>query len=376
MDYRKGGRGSPGTGGSDGCVNFEDPNNADIPDCLVWTDLAGIYNKWCDRISMADFIVVAAEAVAGSLSPDYNANHKFNTDTLLTRFKQQFEFGRKSMDECPQEAHMTVNVANGCDDLQKIYVDNIFKSKGWGKQKAWDLTAALSGAHTMGNPLSENSGYDGRWTTPVNAGIFDNDYYKNIIKHGWGPKHNIDGELNHDLWELIDLSPVSDKKRQFMLNTDLCLFYQDNIAHSKCMAEEHDGLTRNRRFCKQFEKKGSFLNARSSSCCAWTQFQVLWEKGITDGDEYCGEPVDKLLGPWDENLALDNDINSKEVFRTKCCVYEPTSTHGDCDTFFQPRGPAMKAILNYATSNELFYEAYLEAWKVATGNGFDLKKLL
>ena len=168
----------------------------------------------------------------------------------------------------------------------------------------------------MGSPLSENSGYDGRWSAPVNSGIFDNDYYKNITKHGWGPKHNIDGELDNNMWELIDLSPVSEKKRQFMLNTDLCLFYQDNLAHSKCMAEEHDGLTRNRRFCKQFEKKGSFLNARSSSCCAWTQFQVLWEKGITDGDEYCGEPVDKLLGPWDENLALNNDINSKEVFRS------------------------------------------------------------
>jgi len=98
---------------------------------------------------------VAAEAVAGSLSPDYNANHKFNTDTLLARFKYQFEFGRKSVDECPSESSLTVDVNNGCDDLQKIYVDNIFQSKGWGKQKAWELTAAISGAHTMGNPLSE-----------------------------------------------------------------------------------------------------------------------------------------------------------------------------------------------------------------------------
>jgi hypothetical protein len=85
MDYRKskGKSKGPGTGGSDACINFDDPNNVDIPDCLLWTDLAGIYNKWCDRISMADFIVVAAEAVVGSMSPDYNANHKFNTDTLL-----------------------------------------------------------------------------------------------------------------------------------------------------------------------------------------------------------------------------------------------------------------------------------------------------
>jgi len=72
------------------------------------------------------------------------------------------------------------------------------------------------------------------------------------MKHGWGPKHKNDGELDHSLWELIDLSPKSEKDRQFMLNTDICLFYQDNKAHSKCMAEEHDGFTRNRRFCTKF----------------------------------------------------------------------------------------------------------------------------
>jgi hypothetical protein len=80
-----------------------------------------------------------------------------------------------------------------------------------------------------------------------------------------------------------------------------------------------------------------------------------------------------MIEQWNENLAIDSDINSKEVFRTKCCLYEPTSTHGDCDTFFWPKGPAMTAILDYATSNELFFESYLEAWKVATENGFDLQ---
>jgi len=94
-----------------------------------------------------------------------------------------------------------------------------------------------------------------------------------------------------------------------------------------------------------------------------------------EGDEYCGKSVDQLLGSWDENLALDSDINSKEVFRTHCCVYEPTSSFGDCDSFNWPKGPAMTTILNFATSNELFFESYLEAWKVATENGFDLQKL-
>ena len=50
-------RNAPGTGGSDGCVNFEDGDNAGLPGCLVWTGLESIYNKWCDKISLENFMV-------------------------------------------------------------------------------------------------------------------------------------------------------------------------------------------------------------------------------------------------------------------------------------------------------------------------------
>ena len=73
-----------------------------------------------------------------------------------------------------------------------------------------------------------------------------------------------------------------------MLNTDMCLFYQDNSLHAKCMNEVHDGKTRNRKACKKLERKGKFLNAKTSQCCAWTQFAVLKKRGILEDEVYCG----------------------------------------------------------------------------------------
>ena len=75
-----------GTGGSDGCVNFEDGDNAGLPECLAWTEIAKIYDNWCDKISLADFIVLAAEAVTGSIAVDYNEEDPFKGNSMLSEF--------------------------------------------------------------------------------------------------------------------------------------------------------------------------------------------------------------------------------------------------------------------------------------------------
>jgi len=65
-------RKSSGTGGSDGCIDFTDPDNAGLPSCLAWSGIRSVYEKWCGSISLADFMVVAGEAVVGSISVDYD----------------------------------------------------------------------------------------------------------------------------------------------------------------------------------------------------------------------------------------------------------------------------------------------------------------
>ena len=71
------------------------------------------------------------------------------------------------------------NPENGCDDLRKVFVENVYNGL-WGSKIAWYMTTALSGAHTIGSAKPENSGYDGTWGDAKNQGIFNNDYYRNI----------------------------------------------------------------------------------------------------------------------------------------------------------------------------------------------------
>lgn len=46
MDYRK--IDGVESGGSDGCVNFNDPDNKGLASCLNATELQPIYEKTCD----------------------------------------------------------------------------------------------------------------------------------------------------------------------------------------------------------------------------------------------------------------------------------------------------------------------------------------
>ena len=64
-------------------------------------------------------------------------------------------------------------------------------AKQRGTFKRWKLTLALSGAHTIGSAKPENSGYDGMWGDPANQAIFNNDYFANIVVHGWIPKRAV-----------------------------------------------------------------------------------------------------------------------------------------------------------------------------------------
>ena len=200
-------------GGSDGCVNFEDPDNAGLQKCLAWTTINTIYNDWCDKLSLADFMVIAGEVVVGRLATDYNAENPFGVpedhdpedpesvkrDSLLSKFRDQFEYGRTTLEKCPDNAAMP-NPENGCDDLKAIFITHIFNNGQNCRRKKWERLASISGAHTIGHAKPENSGYDGFWGDPANQGVFNNDYYRNIMAHGWVPKRAVNGREDKNQW--------------------------------------------------------------------------------------------------------------------------------------------------------------------------------
>ena len=91
----------------------------------------------------------------------------------------------------------------------------------------WTLTAAISGAHTIGSAKPENSGYNGFWSDSKNSGIFNNDYYKSAILKGWGPEKALGGNKEKNQWKVVDKGRKKNHK-EMMLTSDMCLVYQNN----------------------------------------------------------------------------------------------------------------------------------------------------
>ena len=131
MDFRKSGRTS--SGGSDGCIDFEDEDNAGLEACIRWGGLPDICSSWCDRVSLADFLVLTAEAVTGSIAVDVDSADYFKSGTLLARYADQFRYGRKTLAECPEPTgaadKLMPNPELGCGDLKRIFVDHIYQKK-------------------------------------------------------------------------------------------------------------------------------------------------------------------------------------------------------------------------------------------------------
>ena len=181
------------------------------------------------------------------------------------------------------------NPEHGCQGLVEPFLKHIY-NVGMSEKKRWALLAALSGAHSIGRAKPENSGYDGWWGDPENQGIFNSDYFRNIAAKGWGPQRAVGGNPEKNQWKIIDKSSAKDKGEQMMLDTDMCLLYNDNRNHAACMKKVFNGKLANREACKKFDGVGDQqLHARSSTCCAWMQHKRLDEAGIIgDHETYCG----------------------------------------------------------------------------------------
>ena len=81
------------------------------------------------------------------------------------------------------------NPMKSCPGLEEIFVNNIYKNT----EKPWDMTAAISRAHTIGSAKVENSGFSGFWSDPARSGVFNNDYYRSLVMKGWGPEIAVAG---------------------------------------------------------------------------------------------------------------------------------------------------------------------------------------
>lgn len=146
-------------------------------------------------------MVIMAEAAMGYSATDVNASDPFAEGTYLKKFRDNFAYGRTTEEECDWNTHRIPNPENGCPGLSDIFVDHIY----FDRYDAWPLTAAISGAHTVGSAKPENSGYDGWWSEADQSGVFNNDYYRSIAGKGWVHERHMFDNTAKNQWKRSDL---------------------------------------------------------------------------------------------------------------------------------------------------------------------------
>jgi hypothetical protein len=346
MDFRN------GKGGSDGCLRFDDPDNMGLINCLRGDfdkskisvakggdkdldsfdkTLHDVYKNFCTSVSLADFMVIAGQAVMGFAATS-------TTKNVTKLFKEGFRYGRSTSETCRDAVHLP-NPADGCRANEVTFLaDDAFGL-------TWRETAALMGVHTVGKASHENSGYSGWWQDEVHNGKFDNHYYIGMVNHGWGPRVKKSGKAQ---WDRVDTSHEGGQEShpEMMLNTDLCLVYQD-------------------------------IMAESSDCCAWERSVPLKMMGIEEIDQLVGLGRDDF-GKTFCGFASENASFSIE--RHWCCK----STPNDCakiETALPPifmrdphlnlvtDGPATDDVHEFAGDEDVWLDEFTSVWKKVTEKG-------
>jgi len=326
MDFRN------GKGGSDGCLRFDDPDNKGLINCLKGDfDLNGdtdpdafnktlhdVYNNFCDKVSLADFIVIAGEAVMSFTETSQSVD-------LKQDFKDSFMYGRSTKITCA-DAVALPNPANGCAANEVTFLaSDAFNL-------TWRQTAALMGVHTIGKASLQNSGYSGWWQDEQNVARFNNNYYISIVNHGWGPSVQTSGKAQ---WGRVDTfhDDPGQKHPEMMLNTDMCLAYKD-------------------------------VFAESSNCCAWERFVDLKNMNITES--HGGIPI--FCGFKSANLATSFGIERGWCCKgvSKDCAPTTSGGAGVNGLSLMPQGPAIKAVHDFAANQDLWLSEFKAVWKLAT----------
>lgn len=327
-----------GEGGSDGCIDLKDPDNNGLVECLhegeFGHSVEDSYKQFCGTISLADFIVIAAEAVMSITRQNVLDD---DASRQAIDFRSRFRYGRTTAMTCEFAEGRLPNPENSCPAVEETFVTSMGLD--------WPQAAALMGVHTLGRAKVENSGYNGWWSDAQNSGKFNNDYYISILAKGWGPEVAVNGEPLKNQWKRIDAGEdEAGLGKEMMLNTDMCLaFKMDNAG-----AVEMDAAT-----------------AAANQCtCTWLPRPVVLDAVTTYNDgEFCGSTANP--GGFNQERAL-------------CCGPEfdrPQSASIDCGDPRQPLGSAAGAVQNFARNEGAWLTTFLNAWSTATTNGFSLKAL-
>jgi len=317
MDYNEG-RSGTGRGGSDGCIDFQDPDNMGLKGCLLEavaeddTSLEGIWQEFCTEVSLADFFVIVAEALIVNTLPEESKGWG-------PSLEKQFRFGRTTRETCNNDP--LPNPQHSC----KAVEDNFVKKLGLD----WKQATALMGVHTLGRAEAKNSGFNGYWVAGDHAKSFNNHYFKTIVAAAWKP--GLVQASGKWQWIRADGGP----KDEMMLNTDICLGWNSGSDES-------------------------FLNAASPAyfnaggpgkgCCLWQDSGKL---GGVDCECQIGGK-----GQCSFSRCCDSDV------RRGCPKNNPFTLQAKDNG-----SPA--AVQEFARDPKAWLNVFQVAWKKVTENGYD-----
>lgn len=325
---------SGSSGGSDGCLDLHDADNAGLHECLYLGEFGvsinQAYQEHCKTVSLADFLVIAGEAVMHLTRQNYLQEYPKGEPI---DFKSSFRFGRTTAEECAWARGRLPNPERSCTAVKETFLERMGLS--------WEEAAALTGVHTLGRAKVENSGYDGFWSDATNSRWFNNNFYHSLLNKGWKPRET--APERHQ-WFRSDLGQDTyEKGMEMMLNTDLCLAYTlDAAGEVELNAEE---------------------SLRSGvPCCTWRwSSDVELDPPKTNYHhpnlDFCGMgtkfPTDaKSLGPQGDACCWRGGMN----FR-------------DCADPADLKGPAYEAVKAFSLSESAWLAKFMVAWKKATENG-------
>jgi len=291
--------------GMDGCIDFDHSANA------------GLSDIWCDD---CDLTAIYNAGYASSMSrADFwvaSANAViFITSGEELDLKDTFAFGRTTAETCGDSATRLP------EDSSCNFVEDVFLTR---MDMSWTNAVALLGAHTLGRGSINFSGHDGIWVNTVDESlVFDKRYYEEIFRRAWVPRNLDDNGVPQDFtWG----NRNNNGSPRFMLNTDLCLAFDidttrspDNAVFPCCTRND---LTTNN---------------------GGNQCEIRVDGFDTTGlaNHTCSTYL-----PQDPRIEAANAVNLFSSPRTR-----PDGSQG------------------FSNDNTAFFEAFREAWSIATTNG-------
>jgi len=294
-------------GGSDGCTDLYHPINAGLAQCIQEGGLPEIYREFCETISLADFLVIAAEAVM------HHARSRLTRSELLHSqpqqsdafdFQRRFRYGRTTAKSCAV-SKVLPRVSGAGKAMEDCFINRLGLT--------WAEAAALMGGHVAGRAL--HLGPKGWWSGPSHANAFDNYYFVAMLMHGWRSDSKVEG-----LWLRSDTA----NEEQVMLSTDLSLAY---------------GIASN-----------------NTQCCAWTEEEAVSQLMEKRGFQYCSMP------------SNDTAAVSRDEQKASCCDAGGFDNASTCEIIEE--GQAEAAVRSYALFEESWLHTFSLTWTKVTNNGY------